>query len=133
MAGYDGYSKSNNAVDAENHDRFPLTKAIKIVAAKTGITQKESRKVLKGIGTTEYHHTSKYYNCTDYYDIASAENVIDLARKLNLEINDSFIATFLANGLQDVDEPFEYLKNPPDEYSATIPEFVNDVNTDEWI
>ena len=68
MAGYNGFSKSNNAIDAETSGRFPLTKAISIVAHDCNITKAEARKVIVAHGTAEYHHTSKHYNTTDYYD-----------------------------------------------------------------
>ena len=72
MAGYYGYSKSNNAVEAENSGRYPLGAAIKIVAKTAGITQKHARELLNIIGSSEWHHTSKYYNKTQYYDVAVA-------------------------------------------------------------
>ena len=68
MAGYNGYSKSNNAVDAESEGRYPLTQAARIVARETGITVKEARSILESIGTSEYHHSSKFFNAVDYYD-----------------------------------------------------------------
>ena len=75
MAGYDGYSKSNNALDAEAEGKYPLTIAVKKLAAVAEVTQKEARRVLKAIGRCEYHHTSKFYNTTDYYDVG--EGVIE--------------------------------------------------------
>lgn len=76
MAGYDGYSKSNNAVEAEADGRYPLTTAIRIVARETGVTIKEARRVLNELGTSEWHHSSKYYNAVDYYDTTKAINYI---------------------------------------------------------
>lgn len=77
MAGYNGYSKSNNAVEAEAAGRYPITKAAKIVAQKTGVTIKEARRVLKELGTGgEWHHSSKFFNAVDYYDTAAAINYI---------------------------------------------------------
>lgn len=61
MAGYNGFSKSNNAVEAENNGRFPLTK----IRQLTGLTSDFIREV----DTDEYHHTSKFYNVTNYYDL----------------------------------------------------------------
>lgn len=72
MAGYQGYSKSNNAVDAESDGRYPMTQAVKVVRAATGVTIKEARAMLKEIGTCEWHHTSAKYNATDYYDTEAA-------------------------------------------------------------
>jgi signal-transduction protein with cAMP-binding, CBS, and nucleotidyltransferase domain len=72
MSGYSGYSKSNNAVDAENNGRYPLTTAIKVLAEKAGITQKAATDIFKKLGTTEYHHASKFYNAVKYYDVEAA-------------------------------------------------------------
>jgi hypothetical protein len=77
MAGYDGYSKSNNAVDAEGEGRYPLTKAARIVARETGITVKAARSILLEIRTIEYHHSSKFFNCVDYYDTKEPIRVIN--------------------------------------------------------
>ena len=72
MAGYYGYSKSNNAVDAEQNGIHPLTTAVKILASAAGITQKKARAIFNSVGACEWHHTSKYYNKTDYYDVQGA-------------------------------------------------------------
>jgi hypothetical protein len=70
MAGYAGYSRSNNAIAAENEGRYPMTKGKKIVANSLGVTQAEARRRLEEQGPCEYHHTSKYYKATNYYDVA---------------------------------------------------------------
>ena len=71
MAGYDRYSMSNNAVTAYSEGKKPLskittadlksagwceTKALALILAKTGNWQ-----------PSEWHHTSKKYNCTNFY------------------------------------------------------------------
>ena len=71
MAGYFGYSKSNNAIAAESEKRYPLTEASKILAKALKISQKDAKETLKEIGTTEWHHTGSWYNQTDYYDVES--------------------------------------------------------------
>lgn len=71
MSDYCGYSKSNNAVDAESEGRYPLTEATKRVAIELKITQKQARHILETSGTGEWHHTGSYFNKTDYYDVAS--------------------------------------------------------------
>ncbi len=76
MAGYNGFSKSNSAVEAEDEGRYPLTKASRIIARATGITIKEARVILEEIGTSEYHHSSKFFNCIDYYDTTEPIQVI---------------------------------------------------------
>lgn len=75
-AGYDGYSKSNNAIQAEEEGKFPLSQASKIVASNFGITQKQAKWLLEKIGPCEWHHTSSHYNRTDYYDTNENE-IID--------------------------------------------------------
>lgn len=74
MAGYAGYSKSNNAIAAENGGRYPMTRAKKIVSEALGITQAEARRRLEEQGPSEYHHTSKKYNVTNYYDTEECIN-----------------------------------------------------------
>lgn len=74
--GYSGYSKSNNAVDAENYGRYPLTKAAEIVATNFNITKEQAKWLLSKIGTNEWHHTSNHYNRTNYYD-TDTEYIID--------------------------------------------------------
>jgi hypothetical protein len=79
MSGYNGYSKSNNAVDAEIDGRYPMTHAKRIVAEECGITQKLASIILKACWDGEYHHTSKHYNSTDYYNTELAIAVYRLA------------------------------------------------------
>ena len=61
MAGYCGYSKSNNAIEAERNNKFPASRLAKLLGVKT----KALRAVL---APCEYHHTSKFFNATNYYD-----------------------------------------------------------------
>lgn len=70
MAGYCGYSKSNNAIDAENNGKFPAS----ILARRIGVTTNAIRSLLTPV---EYHHTSKMYNATDYYSEAEAFYCMD--------------------------------------------------------
>ena len=62
MTGYYGFSKSNNAVDAEEDGRYPASVAAKML----GVTTAAIKAILP---TYEWHHSSKYYNAVDYYDI----------------------------------------------------------------
>lgn len=62
MAGYNGFSKSNNAVTAEQEYKFPAS----VTARKLGVSTKAIQEFLC---PCEWHHTSNYYNKTDYYDI----------------------------------------------------------------
>jgi hypothetical protein len=78
MAGYDGYSKSLNALHAETEGKFPLSIAVKEVALISKCTQKIAREALIAIGPTEWHHTSKFYNATNYYSIEAAVKYLRL-------------------------------------------------------
>lgn len=69
MAGYFNYSKSNNAVAAEAAGRYPLTIATKVLAKMAGVTQKVAREALEETWGGEWHHSSKKYNCVNYYDV----------------------------------------------------------------
>lgn len=70
MAGYFNYSKSNNAVAAERDGKYPATRFAQIYGFKSA---KSVRECLK---SSEWHHTSKRYNITDYYDFESyLENI----------------------------------------------------------
>ena len=61
MAGYDGYSKSNNAFKAEEDGFMTLTNLAKLLKCKSN--------QIKGVlEPDEWHHTSKFYNKTNYYD-----------------------------------------------------------------
>lgn len=73
MSGYCGWRKSNNAVIAEYNERYPITKASKVLAKKLNWSQVKARQFLENQGTGEYHHTSKYYNETLYYDVSDEE------------------------------------------------------------
>lgn len=93
MAGYSGYSMSNNAVQAYNAGEMPLSKWTKKkflellpTIIQEGIDDgypvdedvvmklsKVKWSVLKEefLFCSSYHHTSSYYNATDFYDVAS--------------------------------------------------------------
>jgi uncharacterized delta-60 repeat protein len=79
MAGYDEQrGKSNNAVDAERENRFPAS----TLAKKLGVSTEAIRKTLE---SSEWHHTSGWYNETNYYDgdllirLAQGEPVDDVS------------------------------------------------------
>ena len=61
MAGYNGYSKSNNAVSAEHENKFPATTLAKLLKVK-------QEAIKQYLNPCEWHHTSSYYNETNYYD-----------------------------------------------------------------
>ena len=61
-AGYKGYSKSNNAVAAEDEGKYPAS----IAAKKLGVSIEAIKTY---IPTFEWHHYSSYYNEVYVYDI----------------------------------------------------------------
>lgn len=70
MAGYFEFSKSNNAVAAEESGRYPATTLGKILGVKP--------KAIKALLTaSEWHHTSSHYNKTDYYDAEEAQERLE--------------------------------------------------------
>ncbi len=71
MSGYDGYSRSNNAARAEIEGKLPLTRAIMFVAQRAKVTRAEAREALLQAGPCEWHHTSKEFNRTNYFDAAA--------------------------------------------------------------
>ncbi len=93
MAGYNGWSMSNNAVDAYENGEMPLSKWNK--AAILDAIEYEDLELkcsLDKISTlplailkstflkyTSWHHTSKFYNCTDFYslDVDYIKNLTD--------------------------------------------------------
>lgn len=83
MAGYNGFSMSNNAVTAYEDGERPLSKWTKAdilsaieeqeIELKCSIEKlnKLPVKVLKRVGLTysSWHHTSNHYNRTDFYSL----------------------------------------------------------------
>jgi hypothetical protein len=60
MAGYDDFSKSNNAVAAERDGKMTAGRLAKAWHTTAAVI----KQVFK---THEYHHTSSWFNCTNYY------------------------------------------------------------------
>ena len=60
MAGYSGFSMSNNALEAYERGLAPASK----VRKPKGVTSKMVKALVEPV---ERHHTSKYYNLTDFY------------------------------------------------------------------
>jgi hypothetical protein len=85
MAGYNGYSKSNNAIQAEENGRFPITKAIKVVKEATGLSSKIIRERLEASWGGEWHHSSKMYNRVKYYDASKLIAVVACERAAGLD------------------------------------------------
>lgn len=105
MSGYYGYSMSNNAMDAYDEGKMPISKWTKkaILAAaesyfvneahdeqaeqKMTLLRKMKVETLKKhlLACTEWHHSSKFYNRTDFYALC------DLA-EISLEDMDSWLS-----------------------------------------
>lgn len=102
MAGYNGWSMSNNAVEAYENGEKPLSKwtkadifnaiagqEIELKCSKDKI-RKLSAKALKEVclHKTSWHHTSNHYNRTDFYslNIDAIENLTD--RKIDELLTD---------------------------------------------
>jgi len=67
-----GQGKSDNAYHAQTCGKWPLTRAVKIIAATIKpyykIPQRIIREWLEMVGPCEWHHVGKYANVCDYYD-----------------------------------------------------------------
>jgi len=62
MAGYShDFSKSNNALAAEAAGCHPATEVARLLRVPVEVVRRH--------GAREWHHTSKWYNKTDYYDV----------------------------------------------------------------
>ncbi len=72
QSGYVESNRSVRAVEAEVEGKLPLTRAIPVLAGSLGISRHSARELLVAMGPCEAHHTSKYANLTDYYDLAEA-------------------------------------------------------------
>lgn len=82
MAGYCEFSKSNNAIDAENAGMLTASAIAKRIGH--GATAAGVSMVME---PSEWHHTSCRYNETNYYDFAgdmeeARENNIDLTARI---------------------------------------------------
>lgn len=87
MAGYKGYSMSNNAADAYNRGEMPISKWTKKAIVESILQLQEDGDITAGIDLekvkktsvkdlkekvlrkTAWHHTSKNYNRTDFYEV----------------------------------------------------------------
>lgn len=74
MSGYVDYSKSVNAVEAEAGGRFPKS----VLAKKYGIKTSAIDDLLE---PTEWHHTSKFYNRTNYYSEEEVVRYLDCLKR----------------------------------------------------
>jgi hypothetical protein len=74
MSGYrQDFSRSNNAHQAELDGRLPATKVAKALRLPVKFIQSNCAFACGG----EYHHTSKFFNATLYYDTAEIQRWIN--------------------------------------------------------
>lgn len=106
MAGYNGFSMSNNAVTAYEDGEKPLSKWTKAdilsaieeqeIELKCSIEKLEKLpvKVLKRVGLSysSWHHTSNHYNRTDFYSLD-----VDRIQDLTDEKIDKLILNYKEN------------------------------------
>jgi hypothetical protein len=81
MSGYFCFAKSNNALTAESNERYPLSRASKIMSKKLGWTLAKAKAFLSQQGTAEWHHSSKMYNKINYYNV-SDEHLADMQEQI---------------------------------------------------
>lgn len=70
------YSRSYNAEVAESEGRFPMTRAIPVVAKEAGVTRKIARAALIHTYDGEWHHVGRYANEVAYYDCGAAVDAL---------------------------------------------------------
>lgn len=88
MAGYSGYSMSNNAIKAYDEGKLPLSKITRKTLDKFNISiSVEMFKWIcqhkRIICPCEWHHTSKHYNETNFYDLVEAAKIL---KGINLSV-----------------------------------------------
>lgn len=86
-SGYVGYSMSVRAAEAYREGKLPISKIRKqhLSSAGIAISLKDFHRLVKSgdVRATEWHHTSKHYNRTDFFDLDSiAEDCGDLTAEL---------------------------------------------------
>lgn len=88
MAGYKGYSMSNNAVEAYAEGEKPLSKWTKKAILEEAREEGLSEEVIKSLSSyplyelrmislrkSSWHHTSKMFNETDFYRLRDVEDL----------------------------------------------------------
>ena len=70
---------SNNAVTAYRDGKVPLSRVSRKLLDEYSIslTVKEAKELLLSSGPCEYHHTSKFANRTDFYDLCDLANFVN--------------------------------------------------------
>ena len=81
MAGYAGYSMSNNAISAYADGKIPLSNITRSVLDEYGIQMSVPMfrwlcRTVKGFQPCEWHHTGLYFNETFFYDLPAISRTI---------------------------------------------------------
>lgn len=122
MAGYYGYSMSNNAVQAYADGEKPLSKWTKkeilqrvaevygneLAEAVTSWTVKSLKRVF--LEKTSWHHTSKFYNQTDFYSFNEGLEVSADEVFYNFSRNSRNIPAYALKFFQTTNEFYKNLK-----------------------
>lgn len=78
MSGYCGFSKSNNAIEAEADGRYPAS----VIAKMLGVSTEAVKAI---VPSYEWHHTSKFFNSTPYYDLSDAKERLAELKAFKIE------------------------------------------------
>lgn len=114
MAGYCGFSMSNNAIFAYENGKIPFSK-LPAKIKKIGVEN-----LKRFCPPCEYHHTGKFYNSTDFYDLAEVLAVF------GIEESDGYLFEDYKNP-----EAVEFLKNYKKE--NTVETFFGLIEWSEWV
>ena len=115
-AGYQGYSKSNNAVYAENEGKYPAS----IAAKKLGVSSEAIRRY---IYSSEWHHYSSHYNEVYVYDITPylmLKNGEDLSNDYDQDEINEFIQIYKEMKDFTKSEKIEKTQNNENKYKANV-------------
>lgn len=112
MAGYKGYSMSNNAIEAYNNGERPLSKwnkkaVIEYIAEDLGVSTEEVQLKYNYdyyLTKKSYHHTSCKYNKTDFYTVWYEEKdlIINADVKKRQQLRE--VEEWLSNDLKKLEE-----------------------------
>lgn len=121
MAGYNGYSKSNNAVLAEMTGEMTATNFAKFLSRKYGYLKGCTAADIKAAKITEssWHHTSCKYNSTNYYDVELLDDA-DIARLANYITARKALSKWVKEGRLVVGEWFQVSTQGQDWYRLKI-------------
>jgi hypothetical protein len=121
MAGYDNYSKSNNALIAEAEGEMNATNFAKYLRNNYSFLKGCAAGDIKAanIQPSSWHHTSCKYNATNYYCIENCDER-DLARLANAITARKACAKWLKDGRIIVDEWFDVVTEGEEWYSIKV-------------